>query len=208
MIGQSFPIWHFSWRNILEHDYNCLCCSCNTEDDLLVQMDLALSSWHIVVLLKCLAEQRFLIAVLFPSLSLPVHVQRTFSAFWARGFLTSKSDNLLEDVIHHRTWFLTTSRLLFSEQCQTDTVSKRSSWVWTVSVASGTSSRSPYRGQVMFLPKLDWTSWGCRDTTRHWANHSRKSHFLSLVDVAQREDLIHHLPACWHWTAVLVLSIF
>ena len=62
MNGQSFPIWHLSFlrylqcvdanNHTLDHDYNFLFCSWNTEDDLLFQMDFSLSFWRWAFLQK------------------------------------------------------------------------------------------------------------------------------------------------------------
>ena len=70
---------------------------------------------------------------------------------------------LLDDVIIHSPQSMVASRFLFQNRlfhCRSCKFSK-------------TCHTNYSQKLILFLLKPDWTSWGCRCTTRHWANHSK-----------------------------------
>ena len=81
-------------NHTLDHDYNFLFCSWNTEDDLLFQKDFSESFWRVVSLRNCLFQPGFVIDFLCVSLSLPCHVRKNLFRLSSTSLLTSQIDNL------------------------------------------------------------------------------------------------------------------
>ena len=185
-------------NHTLDHDYNFLFCSWSTEDGPLVQMDfLACCSFCGLVSFNQDSWSSPLPFPFFTGSSSNEHVPELtifaffFSPFrrvcccclvsWAL-FLATATCSAVAPRRYHSPQSLISASLsaLISEQCLADKMSKRSSWVWPLSLASRTSSRQHlhphhYPWLLMFLPRLGWTSWGCRCTTRQSANHSSSS---------------------------------
>ena len=97
------------------------------------------------------------------------------------SFFLRNQQNLLlrfEDVIDHNPHVLLDSRLFFQNnvrliQCQSVVHECRLPYLPLVQFLETTVIQIITEKLVVFLPKLDWTSWSFRRTIRHQTNHSR-----------------------------------